>query len=44
MDKTDDNITIKVGKETRVNYRITGIREGYEDKDIVRPKGETLNK
>lgn len=38
MDKTDDNITIKVGKETKVNYRITGIRDGYEDKDIVRKK------
>jgi len=40
MDKTDDNITIKVGEETEVNYRITGIREGYEDKDVVRPKEE----
>jgi hypothetical protein len=40
MDKTDDYIQIKVGKETDVNFRITGIREGYEDKQVVRPKKE----
>lgn len=40
MDKTDDYIEIKVGEETDVNFRITGIREGYEDKQVVRPKEE----
>jgi hypothetical protein len=38
MNKTDEYIEIKVGKETDVNYRITGVREGYEDKQVVRPK------
>jgi len=38
MDKTDHYIEIKVGKETDVNFRITGIREGYEDKQVVRQK------
>jgi hypothetical protein len=40
MDKTEDYIEIKVGEQTDVNFRITGIREGYEDKQVVRPKEE----
>jgi hypothetical protein len=40
MDKTDDYIEIKVGKETDVDFRITGIREGYENRDIVRPQNK----
>ena len=40
MEATQEYIEIKVGKETDVNFRITGIREGYEDKEVVRPKEE----
>jgi hypothetical protein len=40
MEKTDDYIEIAVEKETDVNYRVTGIREGYEDKQVVREKKE----
>jgi len=38
MEKTDDYIVIVSEKYTKVNYRITGIREGSEDKQVVRPK------
>ena len=38
LEKTDDYIQIGVSKETDVNYRITGIREGYDDKQVVRKK------
>lgn len=40
MEITDDYIKIAVGKETDVNFRVTGIREGYEDKQVVREKEE----
>ena len=34
--KTDDYIVLDSSDPAKVNYRITGIREGYEDKDVVR--------
>jgi len=38
IEKTDDYIVLDSSKPATVNYRITGIREGYEDKQVVRPK------
>lgn len=37
-ERTDDYIVVKTGIATsvKVDYRVTGIRDGYEDKDIVR--------
>jgi len=40
MEVTDDYIEIAVQNETDVNFRVTGIREGYEDKQVVRSKTE----
>jgi len=39
-EKTRDSITIEASKDVKVDYRVTGIREGYEDKQVVRPKEE----
>jgi len=38
-ERSDEWIVIKTSssEEVTVDYRITGIREGYEDKDVVRP-------
>lgn len=40
MEKTDSYVVIDSNEEVDVNYRITGIREGYEDKQVVREKTE----
>ena len=40
IEKTDDYIVLDSSEPATVNYRITGIREGYEDKQVVRPKEE----
>jgi len=40
IEKTDDYIVLDSSEPASVNYRITGIREGYEDKQVVRPKEE----
>jgi len=39
-ERTDDYLVIKAdtSETVEVDYRITGIREGYEDKQVVRPK------
>lgn len=37
-ERTDDYIIIKASKDVKVDYRVTGIREGYEDKTVVREK------
>lgn len=39
-ERTDDYLIIEASKEVKVDYRVTGIREGYEDKQVVRPKQE----
>lgn len=39
-EKTDDYIVIEASEDVEVDYRVTGIREGYEDKQVVRPKEE----
>lgn len=39
-ERSDSQITIEATKDVKVDYRVTGIREGYEDKDVVRPKEE----
>lgn len=38
--KTDDYLILDSSKPATVNYRITGIRDGYEDKQVVREKEE----
>lgn len=38
--RSDSQITIEASKDVTVDYRVTGIREGYEDKQVVRPKEE----
>lgn len=38
IEKTDDYIVLDSSEPSTVNYRITGIREGYEDKQVVREK------
>lgn len=40
IEKTDDYIVLDSSEPSTVNYRITGIRDGYEDKQVVRPKEE----
>ena len=40
IEKTDDYIVLDSSEPATVNYRITGIREGYEDKQVVRKKEE----
>lgn len=35
-DRSDSSITIKAENDGAVDYRVTGIREGYEDKQVVR--------
>ena len=40
IEKTDDYIVLDSSEPAIVNYRVTGVREGYEDKQVVRPKEE----
>jgi hypothetical protein len=40
IEKTDDYIVLDSSEPATVNYRVTGIREGYEDKQVVRKKEE----
>jgi hypothetical protein len=40
MDKTQNYIEIKVGKPTKINFRITGVREGYENKNVIRKRND----
>lgn len=35
-ERSDSWIVIEASKDVKVDYRVTGIREGYEDKDVVR--------
>ncbi len=37
-ERTDDYIVIRSSKDVKVDYRVTGIRDGYEDKQVVREK------
>lgn len=37
-ERTDDYLVIESSKDVEVDFRVTGIREGYEDKQVVRPK------
>ena len=39
-ERSDSSLTIEASKDVTVDYRVTGIREGYEDKQVVRPKEE----
>ena len=40
IEKTDEYLVLDSSESATVNYRITGIREGYEDKQVVREKEE----
>lgn len=35
-DRSESSITIEADRNVSVDYRVTGIREGYEDKQVVR--------
>jgi hypothetical protein len=37
-ERTDSWLVIEASKDVTVDYRVTGIREGYEDKDVVRKR------
>jgi len=37
-ERTDDYLIIESSKDVAVDYRVTGIKEGYEDKQVVRKK------
>jgi len=37
-ERTDDYLVVESSKDVTVDYRVTGIREGYEDKQVVRKK------
>jgi len=39
-ERSDSKLVIEALKDVTVDYRVTGIREGYEDKQVVRPKEE----
>ena len=34
------HVTIAADRDVSVDYRVTGIRDGYEDKQVVRPQAE----
>jgi len=37
-ERTDDYLVIESDSPTKVDFRVTGIRDGYEDKKVVREK------
>ena len=40
-ERDDGWLVIEASKDVKVDYRITGIREGYEDKDVVRKRSDS---
>lgn len=39
-ERSDSQLTIEATKDVKVDFRITGIREGYENRQVVREKTE----
>jgi hypothetical protein len=39
-ERTSDYVVIEASSDVDVDFRVTGIREGYEDKQVVRVKEE----
>jgi hypothetical protein len=39
-ERTDEYVVIEASEDVNVDFRVTGIREGYEDKQVVREKEE----
>ena len=40
VQRNTTHITIAADRDVSVDYRVTGIRDGYEDKQVVRPQAE----
>lgn len=40
VQRNTTHVTIEADQNVAVDYRVTGIRDGYEDKQVVRPQAD----